>query len=267
MYNRFKAADACPRRRSGLAGRKTTRLRDRWALTSVKTKVITMYLLHYAPDNASLIVRLVLEEAGLPYQTALVDRDAGALNGPDYRAINPAGLIPALETPQGTLFETGAILFWLCDRHGFGPGEAEPARLTLLKWLFFLSNTAHADLRQLFYPHLYVPAEAKAGHHALVSARMRRHFALLDQATQAAPGPFAVGGVLAPYIACLMRWSVLYPKGQKPWFDLADYPALAAMAHRLEARPATQRLIRDEGLGPHPFTAPTLSPPPVQTNA
>ena len=33
-----------------------------------------MYTLHYAPDNASLIIRLVLDGAGLPYRTALVDR-------------------------------------------------------------------------------------------------------------------------------------------------------------------------------------------------
>ena len=33
-----------------------------------------MYVLHYAPDNASLIVRLALEEMGLPYRTVLVDR-------------------------------------------------------------------------------------------------------------------------------------------------------------------------------------------------
>ena len=33
-----------------------------------------MYTLHFAPDNASLIVRLVLDGAGIPYRTALVDR-------------------------------------------------------------------------------------------------------------------------------------------------------------------------------------------------
>ena len=32
------------------------------------------YRLHYAPDNASLVIRLVLEEMGLPYETVLVDR-------------------------------------------------------------------------------------------------------------------------------------------------------------------------------------------------
>ncbi len=33
-----------------------------------------MYTLHYAPDNASLIIRLVLDGAGIPYRTALVNR-------------------------------------------------------------------------------------------------------------------------------------------------------------------------------------------------
>ena len=37
-----------------------------------------MYVLHYAPDNASLAVRLALEELGVPYRTALVDRAARA---------------------------------------------------------------------------------------------------------------------------------------------------------------------------------------------
>jgi glutathione S-transferase len=220
-----------------------------------------MYLLHYAPDNASLIVRLVLEEAGLPYQTALVDRAARAQDGAAYRAINPAGRIPALETPQGILFETGAILLWLSDRHGFGPSEAEPARLTLLKWLFFLSNTVHADMQQLFYPERYSPAEARAAHHALTTARLKQHFALVDQAAADAPGPFAVGGVLAAYVACLIRWAI-YPEGQEQWFTLSDYPALAALAARIEARPATRRIADAEGLGSRPFTAPEDPTPP-----
>ena len=222
----------------------------------------TMYLLHFAPDSAALIIRLVLEEAGLPYQTARVDPGASAQAAAAYRAVSPTGLIPALETPQGILFETGAILMWLADRHGFGPGEAEPARITLLKWLFFLSNTVHADLRQIFYPEQYVPLGAETGHHAILTKRLQRHFRLLDQAATDAPGPFAVGGILAAYVVCLMRWAVLYPKGQTPWFHLHDYPALGDIARRIDARPSTRRLILAEGLGPTPFSAPGDAQPP-----
>ena len=77
-----------------------------------------MYVLHYAPDNASLIVRLALEELGVPYRTTLVDRATRQQDSAAFRALNPAGLIPVLETPDGPLSETGAILLWLVERHG-----------------------------------------------------------------------------------------------------------------------------------------------------
>ena len=109
-----------------------------------------MYRLHYAPDNASLIVRLVMDAHGLPYDLALVDRSAGAQHSDAYRAVNPTGLIPALETPQGTLFETGAILLWLGDRHGLVPAPDQADRGMLLSWLFFVSNTRHPDLLAIF---------------------------------------------------------------------------------------------------------------------
>lgn len=221
-----------------------------------------MYTLHYAPDNASLIIRLVLEEAGLPYRTALVDRSLRAQDSAAYRAINPAGLIPALETPDGPMFETAAILLWLSDRHNLGPKPDAPMRGTFLKWLLFISNTAHADLRQLFYPSQYVPPEATAGHHALLTARMIRHFALLDQAADDHPALFTPPSILAAYLAPLMRWAVLYPVGQTKWFHIPQFPHLARLVTAFENSPAAQRSATTEGLGPTPFSAPTYATPP-----
>jgi len=48
-----------------------------------------MISLHYAPDNASLIVRIVLEELALPYETVLVDRSASAQSSDAYLKLNP----------------------------------------------------------------------------------------------------------------------------------------------------------------------------------
>ena len=211
-----------------------------------------MYTLHYAPDNASLIIRLVLEEAGLPYRTALVDRRTDAQNSAAYRAINPAGLIPALETPDGPLFETAAILLWLSDRHDLGPKPDAAARGTFLKWLFFISNTVHADLRQLFYPQQYVPADATAGHHALLSARMKRHFTLLDHAAAEHADLFAPQSILTCYLAPLMRWAVLYPAGQKPWFDLHSYPHLDPPCEITGNPPCNPALRPCRRAGPNP---------------
>lgn len=233
---------------------------------------MTGYVLHYAPDNASLIVRLVLEEMALPYQTRLVDRQARAQEGAAYRRLNPAGLIPALETPDGVMFETAAILLWLADRHGqTAPPPDSPQRADFLKWLFFTSNTLHARLRLQFYPEKYV------GDNADAQARLRRSVQAQSVSNMTLPGALSLldqwetrrgdamvnaPTVLDYYIAAILRWCAIYPKGQTAWFDLADYPALSALAEDLEARPAVAAAQVAEGLGPHPFTAPVHPTPP-----
>jgi glutathione S-transferase len=221
-----------------------------------------MLILHYAPDNASLIPRLVMEAAGIPYRTALVDRRTRAQDGPAFRALNPAGTIPVLETPDGPVAQTGAILLWLGDRHGLCPGPADPARGRLLRDLFFLSNTAHADLRQLFYPDQYVPDDAASSHHAMMTVRIRRHFALLEAAAAERPDLWSPAGLLLPYAAALARWAVLYPRGQSHWFVLSRHPVLLAGLRALEASPAVGAVAAAEGLGSAPFTAPAYPDPP-----
>lgn len=221
-----------------------------------------MYILHYAPDNASLIIRLVLDGAGIPYRTALVDRSTRQQDGPVYRALNPTGLIPTLETPVGPISETGAILLWLADTHKLGPGASDPDRPAFLKWMFFLSNTAHAELRTIFYPHQYAPADAHAAHLEIMSSRMLRHFGLLETAAQAHPALFAAGRPLGVYTAVLTRWAALYPEDGRRWLDLAAFPTLSALAHAQEARVETPVVARAEGLGAHPFTEPEQPNPP-----
>ncbi len=221
-----------------------------------------MYTLHYAPDNASLIVRLALDGAGIANRTALVDRTTRQQDSPAYRALNPAGLVPVLETLLGPISETGAILLWLSDTHRLGPAPDHPDRPVFLKWLFFLSNTAHADLRMIFYPHQYAPADRFAAHHEIISARMRSHFALIDGAVREHPRLFAAATPLGVYAVTLTRWSALYPADAPRWFDLAAFPALQGLARAQEARVETPVIARIEGLGPHPFTRPEQPNPP-----
>ena len=108
------------------------------------------YKLHFAPDNASLIIRIALEMIGAPYEAVLVDRSVAAQLSPEYRALNPLGMIPALETKEGVIFETGAILLWLAERHETTfPLTKATDRADALKWLFFISNSLHAGLQRI----------------------------------------------------------------------------------------------------------------------
>lgn len=227
-----------------------------------------MYRLHYAPDNASLIIRLVLEELGQPFACQLVDRKAEAQRSASYLTLNPNGLIPVLETPDGPVFETAAILLWLSGRHGaMAPAETSPDRAGFLKWLVFTANTLHADLRMLFYPGKYIGGDhgQQAQLRHMMRERLHGHLTRLSNAASerppwlGAPQP----SVLDCYLACLLRWMALYPAdADRSWFALERYPALHHMAARLERLPATQAAQAAEGLGPLPFTSPVYATPP-----
>ncbi|WP_146587615.1 glutathione S-transferase family protein [Puniceibacterium confluentis] len=224
------------------------------------------YRLHYAPDNASLIIRLALLELRAPFDTVLVDRASRAQDGAAYRRVNPVGRIPALETPQGPIFETAAILLWLADRHGaLMPAADDPARGAALSWLFFLSNTLHAELRMLFYPEIYAGPGAGEQIRAPLTAGLQRHLSLLNRQAATDTGSFGSAHALALdlYLAPLLRWCALYPAGHTDWFDLQTYPALAELAARLEARDTVRAAAHAEGLGPRPFTAPRHAIPPI----
>ncbi|QFT60449.1 Glutathione S-transferase GST-6.0 [Sulfitobacter sp. THAF37] len=229
---------------------------------------MTRYVLHYAPDNASLIVRLALEHAQLPYGTRLVNRAVSEQSGAAYRALNPQGLIPVLETPQGPMFETGAILLWLADRHGgLAPAPQDAERAAFLKWLFFVSNTLHPALRMTFYPDKYAGPDPlhQAALRGTMQAAIVGHLGTLDTLTGQRPGWLDPQrpGALHFYIAACLRWCALYPQDtDRSWFRLADTPHLRDLCATVEALPCTRAAQAAEGLGPTPFTAPSLATPP-----
>ena len=214
--------------------------------------------LHYAPDNASLCIRLALEELGLPYETVLVNRATHAQRSPAYLALNPNGLIPVLETPDGPLFETGAILLWLADTHGgLLPAPGDPGRGAALKWLFWLSNTLHATMRGLFYPaeHAGTDLATQAQFLIQTQTRLRDQFNILARASDVDWLDDDTASALSCYLAPLLRWPVLY-SDNSGWFTLSDWPRLLDFATRFDQRPAVMAAALAEGLGATPFSAP-----------
>ena len=126
--------------------------------------------LHWSPDSANLVVRITLEALDLPFEGVRINRGKGEHKRPGYLALNPQGLIPVLQDGDLVLFETGAILWHVAERAGRlgladsaiggptadGPSMDDPAaRAAALRWLFYLSNTVHADLRVTFYADRY----------------------------------------------------------------------------------------------------------------
>ncbi len=83
----------------------------------------------------------LLEELGLPHERRDVGGPFGGTATPEYRAMQPLGLVPALEEEGGfTLFESNAILRYLCNAHApatpLYPSEPRP-RAQVEAWMDF----------------------------------------------------------------------------------------------------------------------------------
>ena len=203
---------------------------------------------------------MVLAELDLPHQSITIDREAGALSSTEYRRMHPLGLIPAMETPDGPMFETAAILLYLSDRHpGLAPAPNTPQRAAFLKWLFFTSTNIHPCLLQLFYPDRVAGAACvdKVMEHA--RARMQIYLtAINDMVAQDAPDWISPDqpGLMGYYLGMLMRWLATYGEGHPSYFRSAQFSALHAVLAAHESRPAALRIAADENLGDTLFTNP-----------
>lgn len=109
--------------------------------------VITAF--DWVPDFAKgqvrdLRVRWILEEAGQPYDVHYLPQ--GAQKAPEHRARQPFGQVPTYQHGDLTLFESGAIVLHVAQRHGvlLPTDPANRARAT--EWLFAALNTVEPPI-------------------------------------------------------------------------------------------------------------------------
>jgi glutathione S-transferase len=89
-------------------------------------------------------VRWALEEVGQPYEVRLVSFTD--MKAPAHRALHPFGQIPTYEEGDLTLFESGAIVLHIAERHaGLLPDDAN-ARARAIAWMFAALNTVEPPL-------------------------------------------------------------------------------------------------------------------------
>ena len=215
-----------------------------------------MLRLHAIADFASTIPHLALVQIGQPFDIAWEDIDAGSLNAPAYRKINPLGLIPSMETPDGPMFETGAIMHYLMDRHpgALGPGPGDAGRAGFLSWLWFTANTLHPLAMQIVHPERVAgeAASVEVGRASAAQFADRLSYFEAALAADTTLGHLAI----AFYVAVLVRWVQIFAANPADRLDLGPFPAVRALLARVEAMPASRKVAQIEGIGDTPFTAP-----------
>lgn len=178
-------------------------------------------------------VRWALEEAGQPYAVRRVSFKA--MKEPAHLALHPFGQIPTYEEGDLTLFESGAIVLHIAERHaGLLPPEAN-GRARAITWMFAALNTVEPPILDLQTAKFLEGDKPWAGERLpLVKDRIRHRLGDLSVRLGDAEwldGAFSAGDLLM--VHALLR---LKPSGM-----LDEYPNLAAYVARGEARPAYER--------------------------
>jgi glutathione S-transferase len=178
-------------------------------------------------------VRWALEEVGQPYAVRLLS--FAAMKEPAHLARQPFGQIPTYEEGDLVLFETGAIVLHIAERHaGLLPADAN-ARARAIAWMFAALNTVEPPILELVTVRMLEGDKPWAAERLpLVKDRIRNRLNQLSARLGDADwldGAFSAGDLMM--VHALLR---LRPSGL-----LDEYPNLAAYTARAEARPAYQR--------------------------
>ncbi|MGU3385319.1 glutathione S-transferase family protein [Methylobacterium sp. D53M] len=186
-----------------------------------------------------LKVKWVAAHLGIPAVWRDVDVPGGGTRRPEFLALNPAGRVPIVVLPDGTvLSESNAIIVYLAEGSALVPAEALP-RARMLQWMFWeqYSHEPYIAVRryQLHYlkraPEDLDPKLAERGADAL---RLME-----DTLGRSA---FMAGETLTLADVALVAYTRMAHEGG---FDLTDYPAIRAWVGRVET-----------GLGIGPYTGP-----------
>jgi len=178
-------------------------------------------------------LRWALEEVGQPYDVRLVS--FAAMKQPAHLALHPFGQIPTYEDGDLALFESGAIVLHLAERHdGLLPADAN-ARARAIAWMFAALNTLEPPIVELGMAMLFERDRSwYAERLPMLQDRVRVRLGELSRRLGGADwldGAFSAGDLMMVTVLRRLSASGL----------LDEYPDLAAYVARGEARPAFKR--------------------------
>jgi len=200
---------------------------------------ITITAFERSPDGGrglarDMRVRWALEEAGQPYDVRLLSFDE--MKEPAHLALHPFGQIPTYEEGDLALFETGAIVFHIAERHASLLPDETNARARAITWMFAALNTVEPLILDRETTRLLERNESWGAQRLrLTEDRIRSRLDQLSTRLGDADwldGAFSAGDLMM--VSVLLRL-----KASSGILD--EFPNLSAYVARGEARPAYKR--------------------------
>lgn len=204
-----------------------------------------MLKLYYSPGACAMASHIALEEAGAAYDLVKIDLRKGEQKTPEYLAVNPAGVTPALVTDEGVLTENLIIMGYVAQTHPeakLADNDSPFAFGRMQAFNGFLGSSLHPAIGPVLFAHPPLEGEARAAalEKALARYDLVEHHLLV--------GPWAMGEaytVADGYLSVFTRWLRL-----NDLLDKERFPKLNAHLNLVQARPAVAKVLHMEGLHP-----------------
>lgn len=207
-----------------------------------------MYKLYNVKAWGSLAIHCLLEEMEVPYTNIWMTPEQ--VRAPEFRTVNPLGMIPALGMADGSsLYESAAIVSFLVAAHPekqLSPALGSPAYGEFLSLLHLMSTEIYALENIAFFAESYVsePQQQEALRKR-VWEQSDSHWLILEKRL-AASGPWLMGkefSALDLYAFMLTIWS---KPGEQAF--LSKFPAMAKLASAVRARPKLKAVLESHGV-------------------
>ena len=140
-----------------------------------------MITLYHVPQSRSMRVLWLLNELDVPFQLVEMPFD-GSLRSEEFLTRSPAGRAPALEIEGERMFESGAIVEYLCERfpeRGLGQLPGAMDRMAWLVWVHF-AETVSAHAAALTVQHVVLGTQGSDATKRIEVARLRHCYAAIE---------------------------------------------------------------------------------------
>ena len=186
------------------------------------------------PQSRGRMVRWMLEEIAVPYETVVLDYDT-TMKAEDYLVINPMGKVPAIRHGDTVVTEVAAICAYLADvfpAAGLAPPPHSRERGPYYRWLFFAAGPLEAAVSNKALGFVVPPGRERM----IGYGRYEDVLDALEAVTQAAR-PYLLGTQFTAadvYVGSHLAFGMQFGTIEKR-------PAFVSYCETLDARPARQR--------------------------
>ena len=123
-----------------------------------------MLKLHFAPNSRAGRIVWLLEELGLPYDINKMAFHPQDLKSDEHRSRHPLGRVPVLEDGEISIYESGAIVEYIIERHkngGLKPEVASDLYPMFLQWFHYCEGMVMPPINTIIVQTILLPEDRR----------------------------------------------------------------------------------------------------------